>query len=49
MQGQEVVRLLFSLITVSDGFLVDRKRCKMIMDERCGVRVVQEEMWSIYW
>ena len=35
VQGQEVVRLLFRLRTVSAGLLEDKKRCKMIVDERC--------------
>ena len=37
MQGQEVLRLLFSQRTGSAGLLVDKKRCKMIIDERCVV------------
>ena len=41
--GQEVVRLLFGRRTGSAGLLEDKKRCKMIIDERC-VRVVQEKM-----
>ena len=35
VQGQEVVRLLFRLKTGSGGLLEDKKRCKMIIDERC--------------
>ena len=34
MPGQKVVRLLLRLITGSAG-LGDKKRCKMIIDERC--------------
>ena len=33
--GQEVVRLLFRLRTGSVELLVDKKRCKMILNERC--------------
>ena len=39
MQCHEVVRLLLRLRTGSAGFLEDKKRCKMIIDERramCG-------------
>ena len=43
MQGQEVVRLLFSLRTGSNGLLEDKMR-----GVQC-VRVVEEKMWSIYW
>ncbi len=35
MQGQEVVRLLFRLRTSSAGLLEEKKRCEMIIDERC--------------
>ena len=35
VQGQEVVSLLFRLRTDSAGLLEDKKKCKMIMDERC--------------
>ena len=35
MQDQEVVRLLFRLKTSSAGLLEDKKRCEMIIDERC--------------
>ena len=35
VQGQEVVRLLFTLRTGSAGLLEDNKRCKMIIDESC--------------
>ena len=35
VQGQEVVRLLFRLRTGSAVLLEDKKRCKMIIDERC--------------
>ena len=35
MQGQKVVRLLFILKTGSAGLLEDKKRCKIIIDERC--------------
>ena len=34
-QGQESVRLLFRLRTVSVGLLEDKKRCRMVSDERC--------------
>ena len=35
VQGQEVVRLLFRLRMHSAGLLEEKKRCKMIIDERC--------------
>ena len=35
MLGQEGVRLLFRLRTGSAGLLKDKKRCKIIIDERC--------------
>ena len=34
VRGQEVVRLLFRLSTGSAELLEDKKRCKMIIDER---------------
>ena len=34
VQGLEVVRLLFRQRTSSAGLLEDKKRCKMIVDER---------------
>ena len=34
MQGQEVVRLLFRLRTGSAGLFEDKKRCKIVIDER---------------
>ena len=37
MQDQEVVKLLFGLRTSSAGLLEDKKRCKMIIDERCAM------------
>ena len=35
IQGQESVRLLFRLRTSSAGLLADKKRCRMVSDERC--------------
>ena len=34
-KGQEVVKLLFRLRTDSAGLLEVKKRCKLIIDERC--------------
>lgn len=34
-QDQEGVRLMFRLRTGSAGLLVDKKRCRMVSDERC--------------
>ena len=35
VQDQESVRLLFRLRTGSAGLLEDKKRCRMVSDERC--------------
>ena len=35
VQGQESVRLLFRLRTGSAGLMEDKKRCRMVTDERC--------------
>ena len=35
VQGQESVRLLFRLRTGSAGLLADKKRCRIVSDERC--------------
>ena len=35
VQGQEVLKLLFRLRIDSAGLLEDKKRCNMIIDERC--------------
>ena len=35
VQGQESVWLLFRLRTGSAGLLEDKKRCRMLSDERC--------------
>ena len=37
VQGQELMRLLFRLRIGSAGLLEDKKRCKMIIDERCAM------------
>ena len=37
VQGQESVRLLFRLRTGSAGLLGDKKRCRMVSDERCVI------------
>ena len=35
VQGQESMMFLFRLRTGSDALLEDKKRCRMISDERC--------------
>ena len=35
VQGQESVRLLFRLRSGSAGLLEDKKRCRIVSDERC--------------
>ena len=37
VQDQESVRLLFRLRTGSFGLLEDKKRCRMVSDERCVI------------